>query len=156
VTSSTRRTLVVALVALAVPALAGSIALVVVSRPVSTNAPVTQPATAAESTATASPAGSTPTPAAPGTATVSGTGDRTINEWPLPRAWQLVYSYTCTTSSGSFHLDLQSMGGGVHVTNDEHNAHGTGNDSGSTAEPTTYTLTIKTPCQWMVTVTPAA
>jgi hypothetical protein len=154
VTSSFRRTLVIGLVALAVPAFAGSVALVVVSRPASTSVAITQPATTGQSTPTAASSGSTPAPVPPGSTMVSGTGDRTINDWPLPRSWQLVYSYTCTPSPGSFHLDLQSTGGGVHVTNDEQGGHGTGNDSGSTAEATTYTLTVKTACQWTVTVTP--
>ena len=155
-TSSLRRTLVIALVALAVPALAGSVALVVVSRPASTSAVITQPATTGGTTPTATPGGSTPTPVASGTNVVSGTGDRTINDWPLPRTWQLVYSFTCAPSPGSFHLDLESTTGGAHVTNDDQAAGGMGNDSGSTAEATTYTLTVKTACQWTVTVTPAA
>lgn len=157
-TSSLRRTLIIALVALAVPALAGIVALVVVSRPASTSIVVAQPATTSQptpsSTATESTPTSTPVPA--GTSVVLGTGNRTINDWSLPRSWQLAYSYTCSPSPGSFHLDLKSATGSVHVTNEETAGHGMGNDSGSTAEATTYTLTVRTSCQWMLTITPAA
>jgi hypothetical protein len=156
VRSSLRRTLIIAVAALAAPALAGVIALLVVSRPVSTSVAVTQPATTSQATPASTPTASTSTPAAPGSSVVLGTGDRVINEWSLPRSWRLVYSYTCTPSPGSFHLDLRSAGGGVHVTNDEQSSHGMGNDSGSTGEATTYTLSVKTACQWMLTVSPAA
>jgi hypothetical protein len=156
VRSSLRRTLIIAVAALAAPALAGVIGLLVVSRPVSTSVAVTQPATTSQATPARTPTASTSTPAAPGSSVVLGTGDRVINEWSLPRSWRLVYSYTCTPSPGSFHLDLRSAGGGVHVTNDEQSSHGMGNDSGSTGEATTYTLSVKTACQWMLTVSPAA
>jgi hypothetical protein len=156
VTSSLRRTLIIALIALAVPALAGSVACVMVSRPAATSVVVTQPATTSQATPAGTPTASTSTPVAPGSSVVLGTGDRVINEWSLPRSWKLVYSYTCTPSPGSFHLDLRSAIGGVHVTNDEQSSHGMGNDSGSTAEASTYTLTVKTACEWMLTVSPAA
>jgi hypothetical protein len=160
-TSSLRRTLIIALIALAVPALAGSVALVMASRPAATSVVVTQPATTSQATTSqatpaSTPTASTSTPVAPGSSVVLGTGDRVINEWALPRSWKLVYSYTCTPSPGGFHLDLRSATGGVHVTNDEQSSHGMGNDSGSTVEATTYTLTVTTACQWMLTVSPAA
>jgi cytoskeletal protein RodZ len=163
VTSSLRRTLILAVAALGIPALAGIIALVVVSRPAPTSVVVTQPATTSQTTpastpttsASASASASASTTVAPGSSVVLGTGDRVINQWSLPRSWQLVYAYTCMPSPGSFHLDLRSASGGVHVTNDEQSSHGTGKDSGSTAEATTYTLTVKTACEWMLTVSPA-